>query len=52
MSNCGDICERCGVEVESCDCKASKRCPDCGEPGEVRGHMTCQYPTTDEEANR
>jgi len=21
MANCGDICERCGDEVESCDCK-------------------------------
>lgn len=20
------------------------RCPDCGEPGERKGHMTCQYP--------
>jgi len=19
-------------------------CPDCGEQGEVKGHMTCQYP--------
>ncbi len=19
-------------------------CPDCGEPGEIRGHMGCQYP--------
>jgi hypothetical protein len=22
-----------------------KRCPDCGEAGETRGHMTCQYPS-------
>ncbi len=21
-----------------------ERCPDCGERGEIRGHMTCQYP--------
>jgi len=20
------------------------RCPDCGERGEIKGHMTCQYP--------
>ncbi len=20
-------------------------CPDCGERGEIRGHMTCQYPS-------
>lgn len=23
------------------------RCPDCGEHGERRGHMECQYPTDD-----
>lgn len=22
-------------------------CPDCGEPGEVRGHMECRFPTDD-----
>lgn len=29
----------------------AKRCPDCGEFGEIRGHMGCQYPsdTSDEE---
>ena len=21
------------------------RCPDCGEPGYIRGHMGCQYPS-------
>lgn len=23
-------------------------CPDCGECGENRGHMECQYPSDDE----
>ena len=23
----------------------AKRCPDCGEFGETRGHMGCQYPS-------
>lgn len=23
---------------------APNRCPDCGDPGEIKGHMTCQYP--------
>jgi hypothetical protein len=28
------------------DCaEKEKRCPDCGAPGETRGHMTCQYPS-------
>lgn len=22
----------------------NRRCPDCGEPGERKGHQTCQYP--------
>jgi hypothetical protein len=22
----------------------TRRCPDCGEPGERAGHMGCQYP--------
>jgi len=22
----------------------SNRCPDCGVHGEIKGHMTCQYP--------
>jgi len=24
-----------------------EQCPDCGERGEIRGHMTCQYPSND-----
>jgi len=26
----------------------SHSCPDCGQPGEYRGHMECQYPTDDQ----
>ena len=31
------------VEMTECTCEP-RRCPDCGEPGETAGHMTCQYP--------
>ena len=24
--------------------RVSKRCPDCGQRGETKGHQTCQYP--------
>lgn len=27
----------------TCECHGP-RCPDCGEPGEFKGHMGCQYP--------
>lgn len=26
------------------EAKTRVRCPDCGEWGEIKGHMTCQYP--------
>jgi hypothetical protein len=29
--------------------QTSPACPDCGEPNELRGHMTCQYPSNIQE---
>lgn len=39
-------CDKCrNVEKEEEEEeRVTSRCPDCGEPGERKGHMTCQYP--------
>ena len=34
-------------EFEIDEVENNDRCPDCGEEGEDRGHMGCQYPSND-----
>jgi len=50
--NCGDsvpddntlpVCNPC-TEIAARRRQSEKRCIDCGERGETKGHMTCQYP--------
>lgn len=45
---CDWISKRLGLVQQSTDVGADfvrvNRCPDCGEPGERKGHQTCQYP--------
>lgn len=43
----GDIIERDVIHVQGPLVLQSPRCPDCGEGGEVRGHMGCQFPRDD-----
>ena len=45
-------CDACGDPETACECIGGPvlrtaepgHCPDCGEPGERKGHQTCQYP--------
>ena len=54
LDDFADYCEDCGEflgvmypSLYCAKCRKVSRCPDCGERGESRGHMECQYPSDD-----